>query len=186
MGFWYTETQDQGGAWYWIGIAIGLCQTLGLHRCPVILSHKRLQLPEARQRLLRRLWWVCVVRDRWLSLVKGRPMRINHEDCDMPMPTADDITKELDSIPSSVKIEFFPSDTRTLADMWISFVKISVSLGTILRTHYRPRARPAVQDIEDCANELRLGEPEPLSALQIENADDIIQLHAYQLQLFYE
>ncbi|KAK5700337.1 hypothetical protein LTR17_023012 [Elasticomyces elasticus] len=91
LGFWYTDTEDRTGAWHWIGIAISLSQTLGFHRSPESVIDTN-RLPERRRRLFRRIWWSCFVRDRWLSLAKGRPMRINPNDCDVPLPSMDDIT----------------------------------------------------------------------------------------------
>ncbi|RAO67551.1 uncharacterized protein BHQ10_003563 [Talaromyces amestolkiae] len=34
LSFWYTDPQDHTGAWYWVGIAISLAQSIGIHRDP--------------------------------------------------------------------------------------------------------------------------------------------------------
>ncbi len=183
MGFWYTDTQDRTGAWHWIGIAISLSQTLGLHRCPR-LTNRGQRLSEARQRLFRRIWWACFIRDRWLSLAKGRPMRIHDDDCDMPMPAAGDIIEELDCIPIEAKRRYIPADSGTLAQFWIRLVMISAALGNILRVHYRANSpKPSIEDIERCAEELQKCSHEDTV---LENLDDVLRLHEYQLQLFYE
>jgi hypothetical protein len=183
MGFWYTDRQDHTGAWYWIGIAISLSQTLGLHRCPQ-LNQRSQQLPGAQQPLIRRIWWSCVVRDRWISLAKGRPMRIHHDDCDVPMPTAEDIVNNLDTIPVHIRGKFVPAESEILSKMWINLVEISATLGHILRIHYRVNGpRPLVEDLHNSAEELRhcrLGE-----TIQ-DNASDLVRLHEYHVQLFYE
>ena len=188
MGFWYTDTQDRNsGAWHWTGIAISLAQTLGLHRCPGYLTNKQQPLPEKQVSLLRRIWWTCIVRDRWLSLVKGRPMRIHDDDCDVPMPIAEDVTNELEKIPSRVHNKFLPTESTELAKMWIRLVGISVSLGNILRTHYRPKGpRPGVEDIENCAAELRSFVKGHDTSVWNDSCDVILRLHGYQLDLFYE
>ena len=183
MGFWYTDPQDHTGAWYWIGIAISLSQTLGLHRCPQ-LNNRSQQLPEAQQPLIRRIWWSCVVRDRWISLAKGRPMRIHHEDCDVPMPTAEDILKNLDTIPTRIRGSFVPAESETLSKMWINLVEISATLGHILRIHYRVNGpKSIIEDIHHSAEGIQRCKPRGILKI---DASDLVRLHAYHVDLFYE
>ncbi len=183
MSFWYTDAQDHTGAWYWIGIAISLSQHIGLHRSPQ--STSRYQQPaEALQHLARRIWWTCVVRDRWLSLAKGRPMRIHHEDCDVAISVIEDVLNDLDRVSDSIRIRFIPTESRALADMWVSFVKISATLGSILRVHYRVGGpSPDVEDVNRHANELEAYAPKSIIS---EDSSDVLRLHAYQLDLFYQ
>ena len=183
MGFWYTDPQDHTGAWYWIGIAITLSQNLGLHRRPQS-NNSGQRLSEARQPLVRRIWWTCLVRDRWLSLAKGRPMRICQEDCDIYKPVIEDILKDMGNISIQTREKFIPANSETLAQMWIRLVNISATLGSILRIHYRANGpKPVVGDIDSCAEQLRsCTEREMLS----DDASDTLRLHAYQLELFYE
>jgi hypothetical protein len=159
MGFWYTDAQDHTGAWYWIGVAISLSQTLGLHRSPQ-LSDRSQRLPPEQQPLIRRIWWSCLVRDRWLSLAKGRPMRINHEDCDVSMPQAEDIFNDLNKIPNETRKKYIPLESEGLSKMWINLIEISSTLGRILRIHYRVNgSKPTVEDINSAAVELLLCKP---------------------------
>lgn len=182
MGFWYTDLQDHTGAWYWIGIAISLSQTLGIHRLQQTTTRGQ-SFPEARQRLVRRIWWTCLLRDRWLSLAKGRPMRIHHEDCDIPLPVAKDILDELSSVALRARSSFIPAESEVLSKMWVRLVKISATLGNILRVHYRANGpTPCIEDISKHAQELKLcAQADALP----ENPSVILQLHAYQLELFH-
>ncbi|KAG0652791.1 Cutinase transcription factor 1 beta [Hyphodiscus hymeniophilus] len=183
MGFWYTDAQDHTGAWYWIGIAISLSQTLGLHRSPQF-NNRSQQLPESQQPLTRRIWWSCLVRDRWISLAKGRPMRIHHEDCDLPMPTSDDILNNLGRIPIQTRNEFIPTEAEMLSKMWINLVEISSTLGRILRIHYRVNGPKAnAEDIHSSAEDLRYCRPRES---HISNASELLRLHAFHVELFYE
>lgn len=34
LSFWYADLEDRCGSWHWIGVAIGVCQTIGMHRNP--------------------------------------------------------------------------------------------------------------------------------------------------------
>ena len=183
MGFWYTDQQDHTGAWYWIGIAIILSQSLGLHRSPQFIG--RGPLPsEAQQRLRRRLWWSCLVRDRWVSLAKGRPMRIHDEDCDLPMPSADDILHELSAVSPQAREKYMPADYEMLATMWIRLVRISDNLGLILRAHYRvkgPKASP--DEIDRHADQLEAcAQKNPPS----DDRKSVSLIYAYHLELFYQ
>ncbi|RFU81421.1 c6 transcription factor [Trichoderma arundinaceum] len=118
LGFWYTDPQDHTGAWYWIGIAISLSQNIGLHRSRLSRRVQQQSSP-ARESLMRRIWWACVVRDRWVSLARGRPMRIHNEDCDTPIPAVEDILSELESVVAHGRNKFIPADSTALAEMWI-------------------------------------------------------------------
>ncbi|KAK5036637.1 hypothetical protein LTS07_002364 [Exophiala sideris] len=180
MGFWYSDAQDHTGAWYWIGIAISLCQSLGLHRHSQALRSGQRQPEELR----RRLWWTCVIRDRWVSLAKGRPMRIHQEDCDVPLPAAEDITKELNTISLQARDKYMPPDAEILARMWTRFVNISAVLGSILRIHYRVQGhKPDVDEMNVYAQALDgCADTENLSNHFNHNT----RLHAYQLELFYQ
>jgi hypothetical protein len=183
MAFWYTDPQDHTGAWYWIGIAISLSQTLGLHRCPQ-LNNRSQQLPDAQQPLIRRIWWSCIVRDRWISLAKGRPMRIHHEDCDIPMATAEDILDNLRVIPTQTRDKFVPPESEMFSKMWINLVEISSTLGRILRIHYRVNGPKVVaEDIHNSAEDLRYCKPQ---GIHKSNASELLRLHAHHVELFYE
>ncbi|RBQ77930.1 hypothetical protein FVER14953_09360 [Fusarium verticillioides] len=151
LSFWYTDPQDHTGAWYWIGIAISLAQGIGLHRNPRSSGRTRQIYPQE-QALRRRIWWSCVVRDRWVSLAKGRPMRIHGEDCDLPFPTSQDVLQELDSVADDARRRFIPADSTALTSLWLRLVRISDVLGGILRLHYRVSGPdPTVDDIDKYA-----------------------------------
>ncbi|KAF5241567.1 hypothetical protein FANTH_9078 [Fusarium anthophilum] len=184
LSFWYTDPQDHTGAWYWIGIAISLAQGIGLHRNPRSSSRARKICPQE-QALRRRIWWSCVVRDRWVSLAKGRPMRIHSEDCDLPFPTSQDVLQELDSVADEAKRRFIPADSAALTSLWLRLVRISDVLGGILRLHYRVSGPdPTVDDIDKYAQQI-----ESLSATNSGIMDewcDTLSIHAYQIDLFYQ
>ncbi|KAH8705838.1 fungal-specific transcription factor domain-containing protein [Talaromyces proteolyticus] len=189
MSFWYTDSHDHTGAWYWVGIAITLAQGIGIHRSPHVQYRHREKsqdvLSELRQRLIRRIWWTCVVRDRWLSLAKGRPMRIHDEDCDLSIPIDNDVLHELQNLSSGAHGIFIPTDIIQLAGMWVQLVKISIAMGRVLRMHYRLNSpKPKAEDIDQLAIELFEFEPSESSSLY--DLTDILLLHKYHLELFYQ
>lgn len=170
MGFWYTDPQDITGAWHWIGIAISLSQTVGIHR-------------GQQDALRRRIWWCLVVRDRWLSLAKGRPMRICDDDCDVPPPTAEDVTLELHDLDDS-PIAILPLRYDTLASMWVCFVNITCSLGRILKVHYGLNTNLPEHHIQEHAFQLSRCAPDHL--FPYSKSDPLIALHQCQLELYHQ
>ncbi|KAK1238144.1 hypothetical protein MKX08_002723 [Trichoderma sp. CBMAI-0020] len=184
LGFWYTDPQDHTGAWYWIGIAISLAQNMGLHRSCRLRGRTPKPLSTARESLMRRIWWACVVRDRWVSLARGRPMRIHSEDCDTPFPVVKDILDELESVSSSGSAKFIPTDSRALAEMWIRLVKICDTLGNIVRVHYRVNGIiPTMAEIDKYAKELQaLAQDDVISG----DSSEELSIHAHQIDLLYQ
>ncbi|KIV95672.1 hypothetical protein PV10_03296 [Exophiala mesophila] len=158
LGFWYADAEDRNGPWHWLGIAIGLCQVMGLHRRPrVSLSNPS---AKSRQRLYRRIWWSCFIRDRWLSLGLGRPIRINLDDCDVEMPDTLDVTAELEQLAPETANRYLPKSMDRHAEIWIKLINLSHVLGRIIRMDYRlttnDDARGHVQAFEAELNACRL------------------------------
>ncbi|RDA93439.1 hypothetical protein CP533_2632 [Ophiocordyceps camponoti-saundersi (nom. inval.)] len=89
MTYWYETPDDQKDTWHWMGVAVSLAHTIGLHRDP-----SRTTMTLERQRLCKRVWWSCVMRDRLIALGMRRPTRIKDEDFDVPMLTEADFAVE--------------------------------------------------------------------------------------------
>ncbi|KZN87824.1 Cutinase transcription factor 1 beta [Penicillium chrysogenum] len=123
MGFWHSKEDGHAQPWYWVGVAISLCQILGLHRDPDSAKVNSV-FPGCRRPIWRRLWWSCFFRDRWLSLTLGRPLRINLDDCDLPMPSAADLLGDVAEIPASITSAYIPSDLPQLANYWVILIKL--------------------------------------------------------------
>ena len=111
-------------------------------------------------------------------------MRINLEDCDVPLPCSDDITKELDAISVAVRERYMPYPSEAAAGLWLRLVKMSVALGNILRIHYRHKGPlPSVVDIEKSEEEVKEC---ALNSDETQHNNPIMQVFAYQIQLYYE
>lgn len=97
----------------------------------------------------------CFFRDRWLSFGMGRPTRINACDCDTPMPSAEDLTHDLDELSPQMRTKFIPRDFKELANQWIVLLHLSNELGTILHENYCPTKQLPPRDwIEATEEEL--------------------------------
>ncbi|CAJ2509285.1 Uu.00g143110.m01.CDS01 [Anthostomella pinea] len=137
LAFWYSDLGERTESWHWMGIAISLSQTIGLNRDPDRGQYNT-RLSDRQRQLWRRIWWSCFFRDRWLSLGMGRPMRINIRDCDTPMPSAEDLTDDVDELSPAIRDKYIPSDFSQLADHWVALLHLSKALGSILSENYCP------------------------------------------------
>jgi hypothetical protein len=81
-------------------------QDLGLHRAEAVKQNIELR---------RRLWCMCVISDRWMSLSYGHPYMIDVADCDARFPSSGS-----------------PDDLYT-----VELVRLSILLGRVLKTIYR-------------------------------------------------
>jgi hypothetical protein len=80
------KTRDM---WYWLGIVISHSYALRLNRMSTYQD-----LSATKQRLLRRIWWACVISDGILAVTEQRPLRIKAEDFDIPLICDDDFDLE--------------------------------------------------------------------------------------------
>ena len=92
MTYWYETPDDQKDTWHWMGVAISLAHTIGLHRNP---ANSVMSPPK--QKLWKRIWWSCFMRDRLVALGMRRPTRIKDKDFDVPMLELSDF--ELKELP---------------------------------------------------------------------------------------
>jgi hypothetical protein len=136
ISFWFSDAEDVMQTWYWTGIAFGLAQTMGLHRDPVS-ANPNSSVPEQHRKLWRRIWWNCVIRDSWVALLMGRPMRIQSEDCDCPPPTEADFSDD-GRDPNTIE----------LVRLWLSLLELTKTLREILILNYRPRVEIAATRID--------------------------------------
>ncbi|KAJ6789457.1 hypothetical protein PWT90_00258 [Aphanocladium album] len=182
LAFWYSDPQDHRGAWYWIGIAISLAQAINLHRASAS-NFRGQKLPPDSEAMARRIWWSLLVRDRWIALAKGRPMRIRNDSHDLSMPTRSDVLSELRQVDSQAFAKFISEDASSLTDMWLRMVQISDILGDVIQLHYRIKGPdPSMEEVNQISRqleELKLG-----SALGEGGGD--LHIHGLQIELLYQ
>lgn len=148
LGFWYSDKEESAQPWYWTGIAVSLGQILGLHRDPGISSYNS-SISDRQRSFWRRLWWCCFFRDRWLGLTLGRPLRINLDDCDIPMPSVDDMLFDIGNTREDDSPSCLPGDMRRSAEYWITLIELSCQLGKVLAMNYQAaRSKPSLQEVE--------------------------------------
>lgn len=140
MTYWYETPDDQKDTWHWMGVAISLSHTIGLHRNPENSS-----MDPDRKKLWKRIWWSCFMRDRLVALGMRRPTRINSEDCDVPMLTLSDFSIDMGSgeedsafwsYEERQKNEAEMCRQRALAILCIQKAKLCVAISRVLSAQY--------------------------------------------------
>ncbi|KAF8416411.1 fungal-specific transcription factor domain-containing protein [Tirmania nivea] len=138
LTYWYETPDDQKDTWHWMGVAISLSHTIGLHRN----SGKSIALDGKGKKLWKRVWWSCVMRDRLVALGMRRPTRIKSEDCDVPMLTLEDFDIDMDVSNISLLSEEGESyeqainRERQLAIMCIEKAKLCICISHVLTAQY--------------------------------------------------
>lgn len=182
LGVWHSEEGGHLEPWYWTGIAVSLCQMLGLHRDPDASKFNSM-ITDRQRHLWRRLWWTCFSRDRWLSLTLGRPLRINLDDSDTPLPSPGDLLSDIDTAQEPIVGSFLPDDLARLANYWVTFIHLSRLLGAVLTLNYQVRFRPSLQQTDALeADILQCKLPDPYEP----SSTRISTFYAYHLQLHYQ
>lgn len=136
MTYWYETLDDQKDTWHWMGIAMSVAHTIGLHR-----NWWNDALTPDKKKLWKRTWWSCFMRDRLIALGMRRPTRINDAEFDVPMLVESDfeIQALADSntiIPPECRLLRDVSMQRELARMCISKAKLCICISQVLKTQY--------------------------------------------------
>jgi hypothetical protein len=136
MTYWYETPDDQKDTWHWMGVAISLAHTIGLHRDPENSS-----MEPNKKKLWKRIWWSCFMRDRLVALGMRRPTRVKDEDYDVPMLTEDDFELEVLSesntiIPKDCTLIRDVEAQRKLAQMCIAKAKLCLCISHVLSAQY--------------------------------------------------
>ncbi|KAL2349854.1 fungal-specific transcription factor domain-containing protein, partial [Cryomyces antarcticus] len=136
MTYWYETPDDQKDGHHWMGVAVSLSHTIGLHRNP---ENSRMDVK--RRSLWKRIWWSTFMQDRLIALETRRPMRIKCEDFDVPMLTLEDfdispLPDHISCIPVDCTLLRDEEKQRQLAIMCIEKAKLCLCISHVLSTQY--------------------------------------------------
>jgi hypothetical protein len=136
MTYWYETPDDQKDTWHWMGVAISLAHTIGLHRNPDTST-----MDLNKKKLWKRIWWSCFMRDRLVALGMRRPTRVKDEDFDVPMLTEEDfeigpISENITIIPRDCTLLRDAEAQRQLAQMCIAKAKLCLCISHVLTAQY--------------------------------------------------
>ena len=141
LSFWFNDSEDVMQSWYWTGIAFSTAQTIGVHRNPNARK-KNTSITKRQRHLWRNIWSACLMRDAWLSLGMGRPLRLNKEDSDCPMPTTVDNAPMNEALVLHGEELWSSSEALGLAKVWQSVLTTTDALREILCARYRLHPTP--------------------------------------------
>ncbi|KAI9459128.1 fungal-specific transcription factor domain-containing protein [Lactarius psammicola] len=143
-------------AWHYVGMAIRMAQDLGLHKNADQWTHGGTCLfspVELQER--RRIWYACVIMDKYVSSYIGRPLCIYERDFDTELPSVDE-PEEMEEWQPVARDEdirqFAPFPIRTLSCFNAS-ATLSNILSEVVQNIYSVRPSPGRR-----SELLRLGE----------------------------
>lgn len=170
MTYWYETPDDQKDTWHWMGVAISLAHTIGLHRNPANTS-----MSPRKQKLWKRIWWSCFMRDRLIALGMRRPTRIKDEDFDVPMleegdfeigPLADDV-QVINHDCTLVRDVLMQ---QQLASMCVAKAKLCLCISQMLKAQYSVLVRDA-ERAENTTNSTMMLHPKK----QLDNLETVTE-----------
>ncbi|KIW94791.1 uncharacterized protein Z519_04768 [Cladophialophora bantiana CBS 173.52] len=192
LGYWLGQAHDRTDSWHWVGVAISLSQSVGLHRDPGFSD-----VPPSQRSLWRRIWWCCFYRDRCIALGMGRAFRINAEDCDVKELTLEDLVYTAGTSSSNWNLNqesaAVVARCNSYAPLFLEIVKLSQILGEVLASVYRPLREPSPWSVVEILEEKlarwqvaldpRCRIDTPLTSL---NEPMAMTLHKYYIQILQQ
>ncbi|OGE48940.1 hypothetical protein PENARI_c024G07349 [Penicillium arizonense] len=120
LSFWRGTPTEERDVRFWLGAAIGLAQTKGMH-----VMSKLSFLNSKDQKVWKRIWWALYVRDQQTSAALGLPPRIRDEDCQIADLEASDFEDSEPIGPSEI--------FRAPPEVHIPYVMGMAQLARLLR-----------------------------------------------------
>ena len=139
LTFWGPQMRSYWNPCSWVGFAVTIAESLGINQSVAIARMN----PDDKS-LLRRLWWILVLRDASCASFLGRPFRINLSQCDMEPLNMNDFSSE------SSNVEL---NTQVQALYQIKVVELSMLLRDI--TAYRSKKDKSAADTGDLFGKLQ-------------------------------
>lgn len=145
MGYREIGIGAMAQAWLYIGMAIRMAQDLGLHKNADQWTHGGASLftpVELQER--RRIWYACVIMDKYVSTYVGRPLSILERDFDTELPSIDESEEMEEWQPAKCDHETYnypPFPIHTLSCFKAS-AALSIILGEVVQLIYAVRPCP--------------------------------------------
>lgn len=128
LSMWGGSPNNYWNFYSWISTGVTIAETLGLHR-----SIAGTNMDPKDRSLLKRIWWVLVIRDAFCASLVGRPLRVNLDQGDAEMLTLDDFEQEIRSLETSRH-----QLAGTFAHYQVQAAKLSLILHQIVMTRFIP------------------------------------------------
>ncbi|KAL5333789.1 fungal-specific transcription factor domain-containing protein [Aspergillus crustosus] len=136
MTFWGGGPNNYWNFYSWLSTAVTIAEGIGIHR-----STATTNMQPRDKSLLRRLWWILVVRDSSCSTLVGRPFRIDMDQGDTEMLALEDFAHDAPSLDALL----LTSHQSTYAQYQIQIARLSLLVRDIVSSRFapgRPRVHP--------------------------------------------
>lgn len=138
MTFWGGGPNNYWNFYSWLSTAVTIAEGIGIHR-----STATTNIQPQDKSLLRRLWWILVVRDTTCSTLVGRPFRIDVDQADTEMLTLGDFAYD-----AHTPEVLLPDNTQSAyAQYQIQISKLCLIVRDIVMSRFAP-GRPRVSPVE--------------------------------------
>lgn len=165
MSFWGPQIKSYWNPCSWIGFAVTIAMSLGIHR-----STSSVQASVKDKRLVKRLWWSLAVRDACCATLLGRPFRIDISQCDTDM----------------LEVSDFDEDYGRGQDYAMYQVQIARLSDIVRRTTQGRVAAENCQDLYDALDQWYLNIPSSISpSLNRDINNNNNNIFASALQIMY-
>lgn len=153
MSFWWNSPTDQKDTWHWLGTAISLAITLGMHR-----STRLSDMNIRDQRLWKRIWWSLFIEDKHAAAALGRPPHIHIKNCDVePLHEADFDEEESCEYPG-----IFGHQDRIGVLYVVHLCRLSNIVEQIIEAHGAASKEATLQSCDDLLQSWENGLPSEL------------------------
>jgi hypothetical protein len=136
LSFWGGAPNTYWNFYSWISTGVTLAETLGIHRS---LRNSNMHAKDAA--LLKRIWWVLMVRDAFCATLVGRPFRINTDMGDAEMLSITDFEHDHPSMNAQHPLK----DQYGLYQ--IEIAKLALVLRQIVYTRWLPGRMKYASDV---------------------------------------
>ncbi|KAF8812811.1 hypothetical protein BYT27DRAFT_7182267 [Phlegmacium glaucopus] len=145
MGYREIGIGAMAQAWTYIGMAIRMAQDLGMHRSAdgwerVGLGGRLFNESELNER--KRIWFGCVIMDKYVSTYIGRPLMIFEKDYDTTLPNDSDIEEHEEWVLCNSAGVLLPGVPGRIISCFNASATLSNILSRIVQTIYAIRPNP--------------------------------------------
>ncbi|KIY00796.1 uncharacterized protein Z520_03462 [Fonsecaea multimorphosa CBS 102226] len=153
LTFWGGGPNNYWNFYSWISTGVTIAEALGIHR-----SIAGANMHPHDRSLLKRLWWILVIRDAQCGIIVGHPFRVNINHSDTEMLTVEDFENDIHCP------DFVNHPLRDVCVQYqIHMSKLSLLLREIISTRFDPnRAHARMANLHDTLQEWRNALPSSL------------------------
>ncbi|KAH6842111.1 hypothetical protein B0T12DRAFT_313914, partial [Alternaria alternata] len=151
MSFWGGGPSHYWNFYTWICTGVTIAETIGFHR-----SMAGANIASQDRSLIKRLWWILVIRDAMCASIVGRPFRIHLEQCDVDALTQDDFVYYDDADADlSLLVDCMRSPLAQQSGAYqIHATKLALLLRHIIAVRFNPKRKqdagtPAVASLQE-------------------------------------